>query len=160
IGQQSVNVRGVGLMDSGGEKDLTQGYKVHDIENVMLSAPSGLPVFVKDVAKVSIGYVPRLGKARRGHGEGGVAANVIMNRTLHTNDVIKRVRAEIEKINSDGSLPPGLKLVPFYDRSTLVGVTTSTVMHNLLFGCLLIFIVQWLFLGDLRSAVIVGVNVP
>src|SRR6201996_6344527 len=160
IGQQSVNVRGVGLMDSGGETDLTQGYKVRDIENVMLASPSGLPIFVKDVAKVSVGYVPRLGKAGRDHDEDVVAAIVIMNRTLHTNDVIKRVRSEIEKINSDGSLPPGLKLVPFYDRSTLVGVTTNTVMHNLLFGCLLIFIVQWLFLGDLRSAVIVGVNVP
>ena len=160
IGQQSVNVRGVGLMDSGGETDLTQGYKVRDIENVMLSAPSGLPVFVKDVARVTVGYVPRLGKAGRDHSEDVVAAIIIMNRTLHTNDVVKRVRSEIEKINSDGSLPPGLKLVPFYDRSTLVAVTTNTVLHNLLFGCLLIFIVQWLFLGDLRSAVIVGVNVP
>jgi cobalt-zinc-cadmium resistance protein CzcA len=160
IGQQSVNVRGVGLMDSGGETDLTQGYKVRDIENVMLSSPSGLPIFVKDVAKVSVGYVPRLGKAGRDHSEDVVAAIILMNRTLHTNDVIKRVRSEIQKINSDGSLPPGLKLVPFYDRSTLVGVTTNTVLHNLLFGCLLIFIVQWLFLGDLRSAVIVGANVP
>jgi cobalt-zinc-cadmium resistance protein CzcA len=160
VGQQSVNVRGVGLMDSGGETDLTQGYKVQDIENVMLSAPNGLPIFVKDVAKVSVGYVPRLGKAGRDHSDDVVAAIVIMNRTLHTNDVIKRVRSEIEKINTDGSLPAGLKLVPFYDRSTLVAVTTSTVMHNLLFGCLLIFLVQWLFLGDLRSAIIVGANVP
>jgi heavy metal efflux system protein len=160
VGQQSVNVRGVGLMDSGGEIDLTQGYKVKDIENVMLSAPNGLPVFVKDIAKVSVGYVPRLGKAGRDHSDDVVAAIVIMNRTLHTNDVITRVRAEIEKINTDGSLPPGLKLVPFYDRSTLVAITTSTVMHNLLFGCLLIFFVQWLFLGDLRSAIIVGANVP
>jgi heavy metal efflux system protein len=160
IGQQSVNVRGVGLMDSGGETDLTQGYKVRDIENVMLSSPSGLPVFVKDVARVTVGYVPRLGKAGRDHSEDVVAAIIIMNRTLHTNDVVTRVRSEIQKINTDGSLPPGLKLVPFYDRSTLVAVTTSTVLHNLLFGCLLIFLVQWLFLGDLRSAVIVGVNVP
>jgi heavy metal efflux system protein len=160
VGQQSVNVRGVGLMDSGGETDLTQGYKVQDIENVMLSAPKGLPIFVKDIAKVSVGYVPRLGKAGRDHSDDVVAAIVIMNRTLHTNDVITRVRSEIEKINTDGSLPPGLKLVPFYDRSTLVAVTTSTVMHNLLFGCLLIFMVQWLFLGDLRSAIIVGANVP
>jgi len=160
VGQQSVNVRGVGLMDSGGAKDLTQGYKVKDIENVMLSAPNGLPIFVKDVAKVSVGYAPRLGKAGRDHDDDVVAAIVIMNRTLHTNDVIKRVRAEINKINTDGSLPPGVKLVPFYDRSTLVAVTTSTVLHNLLFGCLLIFIVQWLFLGDLRSAIIVGANVP
>ena len=160
VGQQSVNVRGVGLMDSGGETDLTQGYKVGDIENVMLSVTNGLPIFVKDIAKVSVGYVPRLGKAGRDHADDVVAAIVIMNRTLHTNDVIQRVRAEIEKINTDGSLPPGLKLVPFYDRSTLVAVTTSTVLHNLIFGCLLIFVIQWLFLGDLRSAIIVGANIP
>jgi cobalt-zinc-cadmium resistance protein CzcA len=160
MGQQSVNVRGVGLMDSGGAADLTQGYKVQDIENVMLSESQGLPIFVRDVAKVSVGYVPRLGKAGRDHSDDVVAAIVIMNRTLHTNDVVARIRSEIEKINTDGSLPPGVKLVPFYDRTTLVGVTTSTVLHNLIFGVLLIFAVQWLFLGDLRSAIIVGANVP
>ena len=160
VGQQSVNVRGVGLMDSGGAADLTQGYKVQDIENVLLSESQGLPLFVKDVAKVTVGYAPRLGKAGRDHSEDVVAAIVIMNRTLHTNDVVARVRSEIEKINTDGSLPPGVKLVPFYDRTALVGVTTSTVLHNLIFGVLLIFAVQWLFLGDLRSAVIVGANVP
>jgi len=89
-----------------------------------------------------------------------VAAIVIMNRTLHTNDVVARVRAEVDKINNDGSLPPGVKLVPFYDRTTLVSVTTTTVLHNLVFGCLLIFFIQWLFLGDLRSAIIVGANIP
>jgi cobalt-zinc-cadmium resistance protein CzcA len=73
---------------------------------------------------------------------------------------VARVRAEIEKINSDGSLPPGVKLVPFYDRTTLVNVTTHTVLHNLAFGCVLIFLIQWIFLGDLRSAIIVGVNIP
>ncbi len=83
-----------------------------------------------------------------------------MNRTLHTNDVVARVRAEIAKINSDGSLPPGVKLVPFYDRTQLVDVTTSTVLHNLVFGCVLIFFIQWIFLGDLRSAIIVGANIP
>src|SRR5579864_6294961 len=160
MGQQSVNVRGVGLMDSGGATDLTQGYKVQDIENVMLSQWQGLPLYVKDVAKVSVGYVPRLGKAGRDHADDVVAAIVIMNRTLHTNDVVARVRSEIEKINTDGGLPPGVKLVPFYDRTALVGVTTATVLHNLIFGCLLIFLIQWLFLGDLRSAIIVGANIP
>jgi cobalt-zinc-cadmium resistance protein CzcA len=160
VGQQSVNIRAVGLMDSGGAADLTQGYKVQDIENVLLFQSNGVPVFVKDVAKVSVGYVPRLGKAGRDHDDDVVAAIVIMNRTLHTNDVVARVRAEIEKINSDGSLPAGVKLVPFYDRTTLVAVTTSTVLHNLVYGCLLIFLIQWIFLGDLRSAIIVGVNIP
>src|ERR1022692_3812350 len=83
-----------------------------------------------------------------------------MGRTQHTNDIIPRVQAEVEKLNTDGSLPPGVKIVPYYDRSSLVGVTTSTVLHNLVFGCLLIFFIQWIFLGDLRSAVIVGANIP
>jgi heavy metal efflux system protein len=160
VGQQSVNIRGVGLMDSGGTTDLTQGYKVEDIENIVLGQFNGVPVEVKDVAKVSVGYVPRLGKAGRDHEDDVVAAIVIMNRTLHTNDVVARVRAEIQKINSDGSLPPGVKLVPFYDRTSLVNVTTHTVLHNLVFGCVLIFLIQWIFLGDLRSAIIVGVNIP
>src|SRR5205823_14244715 len=81
-------------------------------------------------------------------------------RTLHTNDVVARVRAEVDKINNDGSLPPGVKLVPFYDRTTLVSVTTTPVLHNLVFGCLLIFFIQWLFLGDLRSPIIVGATIP
>jgi cobalt-zinc-cadmium resistance protein CzcA len=160
MGQQSVNIRGVGLMNSGGANDLTQGYHVEDIENVPLGQSDGVPIFVKDVAKVSLGYVPRLGKAGRDNDDDIVAAIVIMNRTLHTNDVVARVRAEIQKINADGSLPPGVKLVPYYDRTELVAVTTSTVLHNLVYGCLLIFFIQWLFLGDLRSAVIVGANIP
>ena len=160
MGQQSVNIRGVGLMNSGGAADLTQGYHVEDIENVLLGQFNGVPVFVKDVAKVSVGYAPRLGKAGRDDGDDVVAAIVVMNRTLHTNDVVARVRAEIDKINSDGSLPPGVKLEKYYDRTTLVAVTTGTVMHNLIFGCLLIFFIQWVFLGDLRSAIIVGANIP
>ena len=160
VGQQSINIRGVGLMNSGGAVDLTQGYHVEDIENVVLSQNNGVPIYVKDVAKVSVGYVPRLGKAGRDHEDDVVAAIVVMNRTMHTNDVVPRVRDEIKKINTDGSLPPGVKLVPFYDRTDLVNVTTATVLHNLVFGCVLIFIIQWIFLGDLRSAFIVGANIP
>ncbi len=160
IGQQSLNIRGVGLIDSGGATDLTQGRKVDDIENIVLTQSGGTPVLVKDVAKVRIGYVPRLSKAGRDNQDDVVAAIVVMNRTLQTNDVVARVKAEVEKINSDGTLPPGVKIVPFYDRSSLVSVTTHTVLHNLIFGCLLVFLIQWVFLGDLRSAIIVGVNIP
>jgi heavy metal efflux system protein len=112
------------------------------------------------VARVYVGNVPRLGKAGRDHEDDVVAAILVMNRTLHTNDVVPRIKAEVEKINRDGTLPPGVKVVPFYDRTTLVSVTTSTVLHNLVFGCLLVFVIQWIFLGDLRSAIIVGVNIP
>jgi cobalt-zinc-cadmium resistance protein CzcA len=160
FGQQSVNIRGIGLLDSGGADDLTQGYHIADIGNVVLAQSNGLPVKVKDVAKVYVGHVPRLGQAGRDAEDDIVAAIVVMNRTLHTNDVVPRIKAEIDKINSDGTLPPGVKLVPFYDRTTLVSVTTTTVLHNLIFGCLLVFMVQWVFLGNLRSAIIVGINIP
>jgi cobalt-zinc-cadmium resistance protein CzcA len=160
IGQQSVNIRGVGLIDDGGTNDIAQGWKVGDLENVVLTQSNGVPVLVKDVAKVFVGYVPRLGKAGRDGDDDIVAGIVVMNRTLHTNDVVARVKAEVAKMNRDGSLPPGVKVVPFYDRTTLVNVTTQTVIHNLVFGCLLVFFIQWIFLGDLRSAIIVGANIP
>jgi cobalt-zinc-cadmium resistance protein CzcA len=160
IGLQSVNIRGVGLLDSGGTNNLIQGWKVEDIENIALAQSNGVPVQVKNIANVYVGNVPRLGRASRDNEDDVVTAIVIMNRTLHTNDVIPRIKAEVEKINGDGTLPPGVKVVSYYDRATLVSVTTSTVLHNLIFGCLLVFFIQWIFLGDLRSAIIVGVNIP
>ena len=160
IGQQSVNIRGIGLVDSGGADDVTKGYKVGDIENVVLTQSGGLPIQVKNVATVSVGYVPRLGIGGRDHEDDIAAAIVVMGRTQHTNDIIPKVQAAVEKLNTDGSLPPGVKIVSYYDRSSLVGVTTHTVLHNLIFGCLLVFLIQWVFLGDLRSAIIVGANIP
>jgi cobalt-zinc-cadmium resistance protein CzcA len=160
VGQQSVNIRGVGLIDSGGGDDLLQGFKVDDIENVVLGQLNGVPVLVKDVARVYIGNVPRLGIAGRDKQEDVVAAIVVMARIEHTANMLPKIKAEIEKMNHDGSLPPGVKIDPFYDRSSLVEVTTHTVLHNLVFGCVLVFIIQWLFLGDLRSAIVVAINIP
>src|SRR6516165_2405145 len=160
IGQQSVTVRGVGLVDDGGNNDLTQGHNVDDLENIVLTQSAGVPVLVKDVAKVYVGYAQRLSRASRDDQEDIVFGIVVMNRTLHTNEVIARVKAEVEKMNSDGSLPHGVRIVPFYDRTSLINVTTQTVLHNLIFGCLLVFFIQWIFLGNLRSAIIVGANIP
>src|SRR5262249_46627787 len=85
LGQQSVNVRGVGLIG-----------KVTDIENVVLSTqPGGIPVLVKDVAKASVGHLPRLGKAGRDGADDVVNGTVIMNRTMHTNEVLPRITAEV-----------------------------------------------------------------
>ena len=74
--------------------------------------------------------------------------------------MIPKVKAEIDDLNHDGSLPPGVKVVPYYDRSSLIALTTHTVLHNLIFGCMLVFLIQWIFLGNLRSAIIVGLNIP
>jgi heavy metal efflux system protein len=160
VGQQSVNIRGVGLIDTGGNDDLTQGYHVDDIQNVVLGQFNGVPVQVKDVARVYVGFVPRLGIAGRDHEDDVAASIVVMGRTQHTNDVVPRIKAAVATLNRDGSLPPGVKLVPYYDRTSLVDVTTHTVLHNLIFGCLLVFVIQWIFLGDLRSATIVSANIP
>jgi heavy metal efflux system protein len=160
IGQQSVYIRGIGLLNGGGDENLTQGYKVEDIENIVLGQSNGIPVQVKNIARVYVGNIPRLGKAGRDHDDDVVAAIVVMDRTMHTNDVLPLIKAEVSKINSDGTLPPGVRLVPYYDRGALVSITTKTVLHNLAFGCLLIFLIQWIFLGDLRSAIIVGANIP
>ncbi len=149
IGQQSVNIRGIGLI-----RDTS------DIGDIVLAQSHGTPVLVKDVARVSIGHVPRLGQAGRDDQDDVVTGIVVMNRTEQTSDVVARVKAEVARLNSDGTLPAGVRLAPIYDRSTLVAVTTHTVLHNLLFGCLLVFLIQWLFLGDLRSALIVSANIP
>jgi heavy metal efflux system protein len=160
VGQQSVNIRGIGLFDSGGGSDLTQGWHVEDIENVVLTQSNGVPVQVKDVAKVSVGYVPRLGIAGKDHDDDVALAIVVMGRTYHANDVIPPIKDKIERLNTDGSLPPGVKLVPYYDRTALISMTSQTVLRNLIYGCGLVFVIQWIFLGNLRSAIIVGANIP
>ena len=160
IGQQSINIRGVGLIDDGGNDDLAQGYKVDDIENVVLTQFNGVPVLIRDIGRVSVGFRPRLGILGRDHVDDVVGAIVVMRRTEKTADMIPKVKAAIDSLNRDGSLPPGVRLVPYYDRSSLIAVTTHTVLHNLVFGCILVFLIQWIFLGNLRSAVIVGINIP
>ena len=149
VGDQSINIRGVGLVQN-----------ISDIEKIVLTQQNGLAVRVKDIATISEGYMPRLGEAGRDEQKDVVTGVVIMNRTLQTNQVIERAREAINKLNTDGTLPNGVKIEPYYDRSTLINVTTHTVLHNLVFGCLLVFIIQLIFLGDFRSAVIVSINIP
>jgi cobalt-zinc-cadmium resistance protein CzcA len=143
-----------------GMRTLTQGDKVGDIENVVLGQFNGVPVLVKDVADVKVGFVPRLGICGRDGDDDVVASIVVMSRVEETAKMLPKVKKVLDNINVDGSLPPGVKVVPFYDRGSLIHITTHTVLHNLIFGCLLVFLIQWIFLGDLRSAIIVGINIP
>jgi cobalt-zinc-cadmium resistance protein CzcA len=160
IGQQSVNIRGVGLFNDGGNDDILKGDRIKDIEDVVVGQVNALPIRIKDLATVSVGFVPRLGIAGRDHDDDVALSIVVMHRLQHTNNVVPRIEAEVDKLNSDGTLPPGVKIVPYYDRSSLVEVTTHTVLHNLIFGCLLVFFIQWIFLGDVRSAIVVAANIP
>src|SRR5436305_7318067 len=149
MGEQSVNVRSIGVITS-----------IEDIGNIVLTQQGGVPVLVSDVAKVQIGFAPRLGLAGRDDQTDVVTGIVLMQKLERTMDVVKRVRTAVERINSDGSLPPGVNIVPFYDRGELVAITVQTVLHNLLFGVALIFLIQWVFLGDLRCALIVAATIP
>src|SRR6188768_852116 len=149
MGEQSVNVRGLGVIGS-----------LDDIGNIVLTQQGGVPVLLSDVAKVQVGFTPRLGIAGRDESTDIIFGIVLMQKLERTMDVVQRLRAAVEKLNTDGSLPPGVKVEAFYDRGDLVAITVRTVLHNLAFGIALIFLIQWVFLGNLRCAIIVSATIP
>jgi heavy metal efflux system protein len=149
IGEQSVNVRGLGVVRS-----------LDDIGNTVLTQQGGVPVLLSDVAKIQVGFTPRLGIAGRDGVTDVIFGIVLMQKLERTMEVVTRVREMIGRINTDGTLPPGVKVEPFYDRGDLVAITIRTVMHNMFFGIALIFLIQWAFLGNLRCAIIVAATIP
>ena len=149
FGEQSAVVRGVGLIHS-----------AEDIRRTLITNNQGAPVVIGDVAKVTIGNLPRLGIAGYNDADDIVQGIVLMRRGAESVPTIKRVEAEVDKVNSSGILPPGVSIQRIYDRSDLIRITTHTVLHNMLAGIALIFILQWAFLGNIRSAVIVAMTIP
>ena len=119
-----------------------------------------MSVLVRDVADVEESFAPRLGIAGQDDDDDIVQGIVLMRRGEKTTPTIRRVEAEMDKINASGILPPGVHLERIYDRSELIGLTTEKVLTNLTLGIVLIFGVQWLFLGSLRSAVVVSATIP
>ncbi len=149
FGEQAAIVRGVGLIQS-----------VDGIENTLVGTAGGAPILLRDVGSVQIGNQPRLGIAGEGADDDVVMGIVLMQRGAQSLPTIKAVEQEVDTINAGGVLPPGVRLDRIYDRSQLISVTTHTVMENLLAGVVLIFALQWLFLGNFRSAVIVALTIP
>jgi cobalt-zinc-cadmium resistance protein CzcA len=149
IGSQSAVVRGIGLIRT-----------LEDLRRTMVASNKGAPVLLSDIATISIGNLPRLGVAGHDEDDDIVQGIVLMRRGEQSIPTIKRVEAEVEKINSADILPPGMRVEKIYDRSELIAVTTRTVLHNMAMGIILIFLLQWLFLGNLRSAVIVAATIP
>jgi heavy metal efflux system protein len=149
IGPQVAVVRGVGLIRS-----------MDDLNNTMLSQSGGNPVLVRDVATVTVDHKPRLGIAGKDDADDIVQGIVLMRRGEKSTPTIRRVQEEVERINISDVLPPGVRIERIYDRSDLIGITTQTVLHNMVVGIALIFLLQWVFLGNLRSALIVGATIP
>ena len=149
IGPQVAVVRGVGLIRS-----------LDEVRNTMLTQVSGVPVIVGDVATVITSNQPRLGIAGKDNDDDIVQGIVLMRRGEKSMPTIQRVQKEVERINGGNILPAGVRIERIYDRKELIDITTSTVLHNMVVGIALIFFLQWLFLGNLRSAVIVGMTIP
>jgi cobalt-zinc-cadmium resistance protein CzcA len=156
-GLQQINIREVGLVRN-----------VSDIENTVIVTKGGTPLRVKDLAVVEQGPKIRLGQFGRAihHEDGKIIYNddvvsgiALMRKGADTQTALGGLKAKVQEMN-DRILPPGVKIVPFIDRSDLIHFTTHTVLHNLGEGMMLVVIVLLLFLGNVRGALIVAVTIP
>jgi cobalt-zinc-cadmium resistance protein CzcA len=146
--QQSMVVRGVGLIQS-----------VSDIENIVVTAVSGVPVFVRDVGKVHLGAAPPTGIFGVNDTSGKVEGIVLMRRGENPSDVLQGIKEAVAELNTS-RLPQGVKITPIYDRTDLVDNTLHTVTHTLLEGLVIVVAVLFLFLGSVRAALLTAVTIP
>ena len=156
-GQQQINIREVGLVRS-----------VQDIENTVLVTKSGTALRVQDIATVMQGPKIRLGQfARAIHREDGKIVDnndvcsgiVLLRKGANADEALKGIHEKVDELN-ERILPSGVKVVPFIDRSDLVRYTTRTVLRNLLEGIILVAVVLFFFLGNVRGAIIVAITIP
>jgi len=156
-GLQQINIREVGLVRD-----------VHDIENTVIMTKTGTPLRVKEIAVVSQGPKIRLGQfARAIHHEDGkiidnddvVSGIVLLRKGANADEALAGIHTKVKELN-ERILPPGVKVVPFIDRSDLLHYTTHTVLHNLTEGIFLVVIILFLFLGNVRGAIIVALTIP
>ncbi|MEA2998393.1 MAG: heavy metal efflux system protein [Sphingomonadales bacterium] len=147
-GGQFYYVRGVGRMQT-----------LDDIGNVVLAVNNGSPILVKDIGRVTIDIAPRLGQFGIGRQNDAVEGVIMLRTGEKTQDVLKGVEAKTRELNTQ-ILPKDVKVVPFYDRTDLVAVTTSVVENNLLRGMLLVVVILIFFLYDIRAGLIVAATIP
>ena len=148
IGAQSYNVRGIGLF-----KD------TEDIANVAVAAKNGTPIYVKQLGEVTIGAKVPLGKVGKDEQSDIVQGVVLMRRGEKSLPTLERVRQKVQALNN-GILPKGMRIVPYYDRTNLINITTHTVTHTLLEGMILVGFILLAFLGDLRASLVVALSIP
>ncbi|WP_139350139.1 CusA/CzcA family heavy metal efflux RND transporter [Rhodanobacter sp. C03] len=147
-GGQFYYVRGMGNLET-----------LEDIGNVVLAVHDGTPVLLKDVGRVVIGIAPRLGEFGYEKQDDAVEGVILLRTGEKTQDVLKRVEAKTKELNS-GVLPSDVKVVPYYDRTDLIGLTTKIVEQNLLRGMLLVVVILIFFLYDVRAGLIVAITIP
>ena len=146
--EQSLAVRGVGLLKS-----------TADIENSVVAENKGVPVYIKDLGKVSLGAAPPTGIFGLQEHTGGVEGIVLMRRGQNPSEVLTRVHEAVDELNST-ALPPGVKMNVIYDRTELVNNTLATVAKTLLEGLLIVVFVLLLFLGSFQAALLTAITIP
>src|SRR5437879_5769180 len=146
--QQSMVIRGVGLVQS-----------TEDIENIVATEVKGVPVFIRDLGRVTIGAAPQTGIFGLNSKTGGVEGIVLMRRGENPSEVLKGIHDAVEDLN-DSRLPKGVRISPIYDRKDLVGNTLTTVSHTLLEGLVIVIAMLFLFLGSVRAALLTAVTIP
>jgi cobalt-zinc-cadmium resistance protein CzcA len=137
-------IRGVGLIEG-----------ARDIEDIVLKEKEGTPVFIRDVAEVRIGTAVRSGAVIKNGDTESVGGIVLSIRGGNAKRIVSQVKERVQEINEQGMLPDDLRIVPFYDRSELVDAAIHTVSKVLLEGIVLVIVVLFLYLGDIRSSLIV-----
>ena len=137
-------IRGVGLIQS-----------LADIENIVLKERNGVPVYMRDVAEVKLGSEVRVGALLKNGDTESVGGIVMMIKGGNAKEVVSRIKARVDEVNAKGILPGGLQIKPFYDRSELVDAALYTVVKVLIEGIILVIVILFLFLGDVRSSLIV-----
>ncbi len=147
-GGQFYYVRGLGRLET-----------LEDIGNVVLAVHDGTPVLLKDVGRVLIGIAPRLGEFGYEKQDDCVEGVILLRTGDKTQDVLKRVEAKTKQLN-DQVLPKDVKVLPFYDRSDLIALTTQVVEQNLLRGMLFVIVILIFFLYDFRAGLIVAITIP
>ena len=148
VGGQNFNIRGLGLIDS-----------LDDIENVVVAQKDGTPIFVRSLANVSMGHRVRLGKVGIDDNDDVVEGVVLLQRGYKALSVLEDVKRKVEELNLL-KLPRNVKIETFYDRTALIHTTIETVTDILLSGMALVFVLLYVFLGNLRAALIVALTIP
>jgi heavy metal efflux system protein len=149
MGEQAYAVRGVGLLRD-----------VHDMEDVVIDEHGGVPVRLKDIAVAEVSSAPRLGVVGQDDDTDIVQGVVLMRYGGETISTLKGIYERVDYIRNNNVLPPGMTIEPYYDRGSLVNLTTHTVLENLAVGMSLVSLVLFLFLGHARAALITAVNIP
>ena len=147
-GEQQYLIRGVGLLRS-----------ADDIGTVVVAEHSGTPLLIRDIADVTMGAVPRQGLVGRNDDDEVVEGIVLMRKGENPSEVLNEVKSRVEHLNAS-ILPKGVRIVSYYDRSTLIATTLTTVFRNLLEGALLVTLVLYVFLRNGRAAGIVAAVIP